>query len=187
MYFYSKKVPTIGDLVSAKIIGTDDLGIKIKLIEYDNNEGYILYVNLGKRKKHAINQIYKTNKELVIEYIGIFDNILSFTDKNLDEDQIKEFENKLKKYMRIFNLVNSFLKINKDIDMTDFSNKVLYEVPNESYNKDNDESDDETEEYIQPSDLVMFYEKCVKENHNKFELDEPIKTKFFDYLKKHLI
>jgi hypothetical protein len=88
--------------------------------------------------------------------------------------------------MRIFNLVNSFLKINKDIDVIEFTNKVLYEVPNESYNKDNDDSDDEIDEFVQPSDLIMFYEKCVKDNINKFQLDEPIKSKFFDFLKKHI-
>lgn len=184
MYFYSKKVPNIGDLVLAKIIGTEDLGIKIKLIEYDNSDGYILYSNLLKRKKHAINQEYKQNKDIIVEFVGVFENILSFTDKNLDETQNKEFEYKLKKYMRIFNLVNSFIKTNKDIEIDNFINKVLYQVSNESYQK-NDDNDEESE-FVEAYDLVMYYERCVKENENKFDLEEPIKTKFFDYLKKHI-
>lgn len=184
MYFYSKKVPNIGDLVLAKIIGTEDLGIKIKLIEYDNSDGYILYSNLLKRKKHAINQEYKQNKDIIVEFVGVFENVLSFTDKNMDETQNKEFESKLKKYMRIINLVNSFIKTNKEIDVENFLNKVLYQVPNESYMK-NDDDDDESE-FIDPYDLVMYYERCIKENENKFDLEESSKTKFFDFLKKHI-
>lgn len=186
MYFYSKKVPNVGDLVSAKIIGTENLGIKIKLIEYDNNEGYILYSNLLKRKKHAINQVYKQNKDIIVEFVGVFENILSFTDKNMDETQNKEFESKLKKYMKVFNLVNSFIKINKDINVESFINKVLYQVPNESYNKNEEDAEEEESEYIDPYDLIMYYERSVKENENKFDLEEPIKTKFYDFLKKHI-
>jgi len=175
MYFYKKVEPEVGDLLSAKIVVIDNLGVKIKLVEYDNKEGYILYNNLQKRRKNDINQLYKSGKEIFVEYVGYFESTLSFTDKNLDAEVVKSFESKFKKYYRTINLITSFLQINKSIDSKEFFDKVLYlDFKNE---------DDEYE----PFELIKKYDQIIKDDTMPFDLDESIKDKFYDYVKKHTV
>lgn len=195
MYFYTKKVPDMNDLVFAKIIATDDLGVKVKLVEYDNKEGYILYSNLLKRRKNDITQNYKPNKEIVVEFIGYFELEWSFTDKNLDADQIKDYEAIYRKYYKIINLVNSFLGLNKEIDSEYFLNKTIYSITsNKSVKVTTNTSGDgtiteyvEDEEPFDPYNVIKFYDKIIKEEKMLIQLDEPLKSKFYDYIKKHTV
>ena len=99
MYFYNNKVPGVGDILCAKIVSIDVLGVKLKFIEYNDQEGYILYNNLKKRKKNDINQTYKPNREIYVEYIGMFEEMMSFTDKNQDLEDTNNFEKKFKLYI----------------------------------------------------------------------------------------
>lgn len=178
MFFYNNKIPEIGDVLCAKIISIETLGIKLKFIEYDNQEGYILYNNLLKRRKNDINQTYKPNKDIYVEYIGLFEGMMSFTDKNQDVEETKKFEQKFKRYHRIVNLINSFLLINNEIDKDDFFNKVLYNPINDMVKEDDD---------VDHFEIIKIYDKIVKEDIMEFKLDEPVKTKFYDYIKKHVI
>ena len=179
MFFYNNKIPNIGDILCAKIVSIETLGIKLKFIEYDNQEGYILYNNLLKRRKNDINQIYKPNKEIYVEYIGLFDGIIIFTDKNQDVEETKKFEQKFKRYHKIVNIINSFLLINKEIDKDNFLSKVLYNPINDIIVEEDDEKDH--------FEIIKIYDKIIKEDIIEFKLDEEIKTKFYDYIKKHII
>jgi len=179
MFFYNNKIPNVGDVLYAKIILLDTLGVKLKFIEYDDHEGYILYNNLLKRKKNDINQTYKLNKEICVEYIGIFDGLMSFTDKNQDVEENKLFEKKFKRYHKIVNLINSFLIVNNEVDKVDFFNKVLYNPISEIVVEEDDE--------VNNFEIIKIYDKIIKEDIMEFKLDEAIKTKFYDYIKRHII
>ena len=178
MYFYNNKIPNVGDILYAKILSLDTLGIKLKFIEYNDYEGYILYNNLLKRRKNDINQTYKPNKDISVEYIGMFDGIMSFTDKNQDVEETKKFEQKFKRYHKIVNLINSFLLVNNEIDKDDFFNKVLYNPINDMVKEDED---------LDHFEIIKVYDKIVKDDIIEFKLEESIKTKFYDYIKKHII
>jgi len=179
MYFYNNKVPVVGDILCAKIVSLDVLGVKLKFIEYNDQEGYILYNNLKKRKKNDINQTYKPNREIYVEYIGMFEEMMSFSDKNQDLDDTQKFEKKFKLYLKIISLINSFLIVNKEIDREDFITKVLYDPIKDLVVEEDAEND--------PFDIVKIYDRIVKEDIIEFKLEESIKTKFYDYIKKHRI
>jgi translation initiation factor 2 alpha subunit (eIF-2alpha) len=183
MYFYNNKVPVVGDILCAKIVSLDVLGVKLKFIEYNDQEGYILYNNLKKRKKNDINQTYKPNREIYVEYIGMFEEMMSFTDKNQDLEDTQNFEKKFKLYTKIVSLINSFLIVNKEIDRDDFFSKVLYNPINDLVVEEDAENDDKKD----PFEIVKIYDRIVKEDIIEFKLEESIKTKFYDYIKKHRV
>jgi translation initiation factor 2 alpha subunit (eIF-2alpha) len=195
MYFYSKKVPETNDIVFAKIIKFDNLGVKVKLIEYDDKEGYILYSNLSKRNSSDISQIYKQNKEIFIEYLGLFEFEWSFTDKNLDKEIIKDFDIRFHKYYKIINLVNSFIGLNIDINREYFLNKTLYNVmpSKESITVSNHMGDGTLTEYViedevvDPFHILEVYDKIIEKNKMLLNLTEPVKSKFFEYIKKYSV
>ena len=183
MYYYNNKVPVVGDILCAKIVSLDVLGVKLKFIEYNDQEGYILYNNLKKRKKNDINQTYKPNREIYVEYIGMFEEMMSFTDKNQDLEDTQNFEKKFKLYTKIVSLINSFLIVNKEIDRDDFFSKVLYNPINDLVVEEDAENDDKKD----PFEIVKIYDRIVKEDIIEFKLEESIKTKFYDYIKKHRV
>ena len=183
MYYYNNKVPVVGDILCAKIVSLDVLGVKLKFIEYNDQEGYILYNNLKKRKKNDINQTYKPNREIYVEYIGMFEEMMSFTDKNQDLEDTQNFEKKFKLYTKIVSLINSFLIVNKEIERDDFFSKVLYNPINDLVVEEDAENDDKKD----PFEIVKIYDRIVKEDIIDFKLEESIKTKFYDYIKKHRV
>ena len=175
MFYYKKTNPIINDLVLAKIMAIDNLGVKIKLVEYDDKDGYMLYSNLSKRKIQQIKQTYKPNKDITVEFIEVFEGIMSFSDKNLDAKKVEEFENNTKKYHKILNLITNFLKLNPTIKSDEFMNNVLYN----HLSNDDDESDN-------PFEIIKTYSKIVKENVMDFELEPDIKDKYLEFIKKIL-
>lgn len=175
MFYYKKTEPIINDLVLAKIMAIDDLGVKIKLVEYNDKDGYMLYSNLSKRKIQQIKQTYKLNKDIIVEYIEMFEGIMSFSDKNLDAKKVEEFENNIKKYYKILNLISNFLKLNPTINSDEFMNNVLYDHLLE----DDSESDNQFE-------IIKTYSKIVKDNVMNFELESEIKEKYLEFIKKIL-
>ena len=181
MYFYNNKVPVVGGILCAKIISLDVLGVKLKFIEYNDQEGYILYNNLKKRKKNDINQTYKPNREIYVEYIGMFEEMMSFTDKNQDLEDTQNFEKKFKLYNKIVSLINSFLIVNKEIEREDFIKKVLYDPISDLIVEEDEE--DEKDHF----EIIKIFDRIVKEDIIEFKLDESIKTKFYDYIKKHRV
>lgn len=181
MYFYNNKVPVVGGILCAKIVSLDVLGVKLKFIEYNDQEGYILYNNLKKRKKNDINQTYKPNREIYVEYIGMFEEMMSFTDKNQDLEDTQNFEKKFKLYNKIVSLINSFLIVNKEIEREDFIKKVLYDPISDLIVEEDEE--DEKDHF----EIIKIFDRIVKEDIIEFKLDESIKTKFYDYIKKHRV
>ena len=182
MFYYRKFEPIAGDIVFAKIMALDALGIKIKLVEYDDKEGYILYNNLLKRKKKDINHTYKVNKDIIVEYTDVFEGLWSFTDKNLDQEKIKEYEINFKKYQKIINIINMFLKQNPDVDSKSLFENVLYNVKPSTEIIEADE--DEDDEDYNPFDILQVYDKIIKDDIINFELDAELKDKYFVFLKK---
>ncbi len=170
MFYYRKTDPALNELVFAKILLIDNLGVKIKLIEYDDKEGYILYSNLSKRKEKQIKQLYKPSKDIIVEFVEVFEGVMSFTDKNIDEDSITEFENNFKKYQKIVNMILNFLKMNKDIESKSFIDSVLYNFS--------------SEEDYNPFDIISVFNRIIKEEVIDFELEPDIKNRFFEFLKK---
>ena len=164
MQFYINSIPNPGDYVLCKIKGFSDLGVKISLPEYDNKSGYIIYNNSSKKKKNEINKYYKIDKEIIVEYLGIFDSELSFTDKYLIEDKKKQFLNFYSEYSTIYKIIKSFMKLN-NIDIS-FLNNSLYN--------------------INRLDVYDTYEYIIKDNNiDKLNIqDIELSTKFFDYIKK---
>jgi hypothetical protein len=80
-------------------------------------------------------------------------------------------------------LINSFLIVNKEIERDDFFSKVLYNPINDLVVEEDAENDDKKD----PFEIVKIYDRIVKEDIIDFKLEESIKTKFYDYIKKHRV
>lgn len=51
VYYYKKKLPSIDDVVIAKVINISEYGIEVKLIEYNNVSGFINCGEVSRKKK----------------------------------------------------------------------------------------------------------------------------------------
>ena len=178
MKYYNKDTPSIGDIVIAKITKVDELGVELEFLEYNNQRGYILQSNLQRVKKNQFNQIYKIGNDLHVEYVGIFEKIMSFTNKSIDEEKVKEFNKNFKNYKKIINIISNFLEKNKGINQEYFLNKVLY-----NYLKNEDDEDNEENNH---TIIIRLYNKIIKEDEMVFELDKSVKTKYYEYIKENI-
>jgi len=181
MKYYNKDTPNIGDIVIGKITKVDELGVELEFLEYNSQKGYILYSNLQKCKKNQFNQIYKVDNDMHVEYVGIFEKVMSFTNKSIDEEKVKEFNKNFKNYKKIINMINNFLEKNKGINQENFLNKVLY-----NHLKNEDEEDEEDDKENNQTIIIKLYNKIIKEDEMIFELDEPIKIKYYEYIKEYI-
>lgn len=103
MYYYSKKIPVVGDIVFVNIKNFSSNGAYCNLIEYNNIEGFILNTELDKYVKSS-------NKQF--EYNKIYPTlVISVTDKSVDLSykKIKSYERE--KLLNHFNYIKKIIKI----------------------------------------------------------------------------
>jgi translation initiation factor 2 alpha subunit (eIF-2alpha) len=184
MNYYISDIPNAGDILIGKITEVNTLGIELEFIEYGNKKGYILQKDLQHVKKSEFNKIYKKGNEIHVEFLKIFETVMSFSNKHIDEEKIKEFDKNLKNYKKIIKMISIFIDENEEIDRTDFLNKVLY---NYLKKEDDDEEDEDADEENNHTIIIDLYNKIVKENEMIFDLEEPYKTKYYECIKTYIV
>jgi translation initiation factor 2 alpha subunit (eIF-2alpha) len=139
VYYYKKKLPSIDDVVVAKVINISAYGIEVKLIEYNNITGFINCGEVSRKKKVNLNKLLTVGKDILVHVIQVDEtkNMIDLSKRTISDDDVKQFTNIHKTHIQLYNLfkqlymkINNITELNKIIqeDMHDFMSTTLFEI-----------------------------------------------------------
>lgn len=142
VYYYKKKLPSVDDVVIAKVIDISEYGIKVTLNEFDDVEGFINCGEVSRKKRVNFNKIFTVGKEVLVIVTGINaeKKFIDLSKRTIGDEDIKLFTSKHKTHIQLYNLFKHFYikyknlansdEINND-SMYDFMNRTLWEIQTE--------------------------------------------------------
>lgn len=202
VYYYKKKLPSIDDVVVAKVTNISEYGIEVNLIEYNNTTGFINCGEVSRKKKINFNKLLTIGKDILVHVIQVDElkNMIDLSKRTISDEDIKQFTDTHKTHIQLYNLfkqlymkINNITELNKinQEDMHDFLSKTLFSIQTEFENEyliekiTNKETNHEIVESIDFSEIsnmnVEIFKKYLddhidkKINKNKSELNETIK------------
>ena len=97
--FYQRDLPEVEELVMARIESIDDTGISCRLLEYDDAEAFLPYLEVSKKRIRSIRQVLTEGKVKVLQVlrVDLLKGYIDLSKKHLTLDQIKEGEDKYEK------------------------------------------------------------------------------------------
>jgi translation initiation factor 2 alpha subunit (eIF-2alpha) len=129
-YYYKKKLPSIDDIVIARVETIGIYGIEVSLTEYNHIKGFINCNEISRKKKVNLNKLLTIGKEILLHVIQV-DEIKCMIDlskRTISDDDIKQFTEKHRLHIQLYNLFKQlYMKINninliENIDQTDLHN-----------------------------------------------------------------
>lgn len=135
MRYYLKSTPEINDLVYCEITRIDKECAIVKLIEYNNMEALVLLSEITSRKKRKSYTLVKINKKYVFMVKNISnDNKIELSFKYTDNNDKKNFTNKISKYQKSLRIFKNFLnKIERKFSeekYIEYASKSIWKVKN---------------------------------------------------------
>lgn len=146
VYYYKKKIPSIDDIVIAKVEKISELGIEVSLNEYNGIRGFINCGEVSRKKKVNLNKLLTVGKDILLNVIQVDEtkNYIDLSKRTICEDDIKLFNEKHKLHIHLYNIfkhicmrvknVDRFDKID-DSQLHDFMCWSLFEIQKEFENE----------------------------------------------------
>lgn len=114
MFYYKKLVPEIDEIVVCRINKISDAGIYVKLLEYNDIEGYVPLKELTTNKYRKMSGIIKENDIEYIKVINIDKNYIDLSRKYIDEDEKVPVQNRYNLLKRIYKIME-YSKLDNEI------------------------------------------------------------------------
>lgn len=201
VYYYKKKLPSIDDVVIAKVKNISEYGIEVSLDEYNGVTGFINCSEVSRKKKVNFNKLLTIGKDILVHVLQVDEdkNMIDLSKRTIGDDDIKLFTNTHHSHIQLYNLFKQFyMKIyNVDIEninedelhqflcltlfelQTEFENEYLMEkLTNKNTNNEIiDSIDFDSIEIIEKDQFKMILDEYIdkKINRIKPELTETIK------------
>jgi translation initiation factor 2 alpha subunit (eIF-2alpha) len=121
VYYYKKKVPSIDDIVIAKVEKISELGVEVTLSEYNSIRGFINCGEVSRKKKVNLNKLLTVGKDVLLNVIQVDEvkQLIDLSKRTISDEDIKLFSEKHKLHIQLYNIFkNIFMKI-KIIDRPD--------------------------------------------------------------------
>lgn len=142
VYYYKQKIPSIDDIVVAKVNKITNLGVEVSLTEYNNLSGFINFSEVSRKKRININKIITVGKEILLIVIQIDKNngYIDLSKRSINDEEIKLFNEKNKQHIHLYNIFKYiFMKLNKiekhdqinPDNIYDFMNYTLWNIQSE--------------------------------------------------------
>lgn len=147
VYMYNKKFPKKDDLVFGEIFESDNFGIKVKLLDYNELVGFIS-INETSRIKRKQSKSIAIGVKTTFIVIAV-DEVKGFIDlskHNISKDEAEAFDQKRKSHIILYNFFKYILmKIKKyenmdliqEDELQDFMVRTLWEIQKEFDNNEN--------------------------------------------------
>lgn len=147
VYMYNKKLPRKDDLVFGEIFESDNFGIKVKLLDYNDVVGFIS-INETSRIKRKQSKSIAIGVKTTFIVIAV-DEIKGFIDlskHNISKDEAEAFDLKRKSHILLFNFFKYILmKLKKyeninmilEDELQDFMTRTLWEIQQKFDNNEN--------------------------------------------------
>ena len=145
VYYYEKKLPSIDDIVIAKVKNISAYGVEVTLNEYDGIKGFINCNEVSRKKKVNLHKILTIGKDIFLNVIQVYEDkcYIDLSKRTITEDEIKQYTEKHKLHIQLYNLfkhlyikiykVNLSEKINDDLLHT-FMCNTLFKIQQELEN-----------------------------------------------------
>ncbi len=184
VYYYNKKIPSIDDIVIAKVLNISVYGIEVSLNEYNDINGFINCSEVSRKKKVNLNRLLTVGKDVLLNVIqvDISKQMIDLSKRTISEEDIKLFNDKHKLHIQLYNLFKQlYLKLNNTIivdneKLYNYMCKTLFQIQKDFDN-----------EYILEKILckdtnleiisLINYDENMKLDNFKNILDEYIDTK----------
>jgi translation initiation factor 2 alpha subunit (eIF-2alpha) len=129
VYIFNKKLPRKDDLVYGEIIKKDDMGLEVKLPDYNDTIGC---VSTNETSRMGKKQVKLLNVGLKAVFIVIaVDNVKGYIDlskHNISKDEIEVFDKKRKNHVILYNFFKYLLMKIKRYETIDFIQNEELEV-----------------------------------------------------------
>ena len=130
VYYYKKKIPSIDDIVIAKVEKISEYGVEVSLNEYNGIHGFINCGEVSRKKRVNLNKLLTVGKDILLNVIqvDIDKGLIDLSKRTLSEDDIKLFNEKHKLNIQLYNLFKQiYIKLyNIDVPTSNISNDELY-------------------------------------------------------------
>jgi translation initiation factor 2 alpha subunit (eIF-2alpha) len=146
VFYYKKKLPSIDDVVIAKVINISVYGVKVKLIEYNDIVGFINCSEVSRKKKVNLNKLLTIGKDILVHVIQVDEskNMIDLSKRTISDEDIKQFTDSHRTHIQLYNLFKQlYMKINNitepnkidQEDMHSFLSNTLFEIQTEFENE----------------------------------------------------
>ena len=118
VHYYKKKIPSIDDIVIAKVEKISVLGIEVTLSEYNGIRGFINCGEVSRKKKVNLNKLLTIGKDILLNVIQVDEpkQLIDLSKRTISDEDIKLFGEKHKLHIQLYNIFKHiFMKI-KNID-----------------------------------------------------------------------
>jgi translation initiation factor 2 alpha subunit (eIF-2alpha) len=143
VYYYNKKIPSIDDIVVAKVLTITEYGIEVSLNEYNDIKGFINCGEVSRRKKVNLNKLLTIGKDVLLNVIQVDINkqMIDLSKRTISDEDIKLFNEKHKLHIQLYNLFKQlYLKLNNTIvvddeKIYDFMTNTLFQIQKDFENE----------------------------------------------------
>lgn len=114
VYYYKKKLPSIDDVVIAKVINISEYGIEVSLVEYNGVTGFINCSEVSRKKKVNFNKLLTIGKDILVHVLQVDENknMIDLSKRTIGDDDVKLFTDTHRSHIQLYNLFKQlYMKI----------------------------------------------------------------------------
>lgn len=114
VYYYKKKLPSIDDVVIAKVLNISEYGIEVSLVEYNGVTGFINCGEVSRKKKVNFNKLLTIGKDILVHVLQVDDekNMIDLSKRTIGDDDVKIFTDTHRSHIQLYNLFKQlYMKI----------------------------------------------------------------------------
>lgn len=129
VYYYKKKLPSVDDVVIAKVINISEYGIKVSLIEYNGITGFINCSEVSRKKKVNFNKLLTIGKDILVHVLQVDEGkkMIDLSKRTIGDDDVKLFTDNHRSHIQLYNLFKQlYMKIH-NVGIDAISQEELHE------------------------------------------------------------
>lgn len=128
VYYYKKKLPSIDDVVIAKVINISQYGIEVSLIEYNGATGFINCSEVSRKKKVNFNKLLTIGKDILVHVLQVDEekNMIDLSKRTIGDDDVKLFTDTHRSHIQLYNLFKQLYMKIYDITIEKISQEELH-------------------------------------------------------------
>lgn len=129
VYYYKKKIPSIDDIVIAKVQKISEYGIDVTLTEYNDIHGFINCGEVSRKKKVNLNKLLTVGKDILLNVIQADESkkLIDLSKRTISDEDIKIFGEKHKLHIQLYNIFKYiFMKIKNIENPEQINNEEIH-------------------------------------------------------------
>lgn len=128
VYYYKKKLPSVDDVVIAKVINISEYGIEVSLIEYNGSTGFINCSEVSRKKKVNFNKLLTIGKDILVHVLQVDEdkNMIDLSKRTIGDDDVKLFTDTHRSHIQLYNLFKQLYMKIYNIEIEKISQEELH-------------------------------------------------------------